>query len=49
MDLGIDGIFTDEILQMADKFPEQLLDAGRAISDPPQWEENWQGNVPPMP
>ena len=49
MDLGIDGIFTDEIEAMAKRFPEQLRDAGNLMSDPQDWDESWLSTIPPMP
>ena len=49
VDLGIDGIFTDELERMGKRFPEQLRDAGNAMADPQDWDENWIGSIPPMP
>ncbi len=49
MDLGIDGIFTDELEIMARRFPEQLADAGHRMNDPMEWDASWLGTIPPMP
>ena len=49
MDLGIDGIFTDELERMARRFPEKLSDAGNRMNDPQDWDASWLGTVPPMP
>ena len=49
IDLGIDGIFTDQLNHMAKRFPERLRDAGNAMADPQDWDESWIGSIPPMP
>ena len=49
IDLGIDGIFTDQLSHMAKRFPEQLRDAGNAMADPQDWDQGWIGSIPPMP
>ncbi len=49
MDLGIDGIFTDDLARMAQHFPEQLSDTGHRMNDPQDWDASWLGTIPPMP
>lgn len=47
--LGVDGIFTDQLEIMAQRFTQQLNDAGRPMSDPFDADGDWQSVVPPMP
>ena len=50
LSLGIDGIFTDQLEMMAKRFPAQLRDAGKPMSDPlDDAAIDWLSVVPPMP
>ncbi len=50
LDIGVDGIFTDNLEAMARRFPVQLTDAGKKmISQPAMPEGAWAPIVPPMP
>lgn len=48
LDLGVDGIFTDNLAVMARQFPEQLGDAGRPMRDPVDADAVRPVIVPPI-
>ena len=48
LDMGVDGIFTDNLEVIAKQFPAQLGDAGRAIQDPVEANFAWPAIVPPI-
>lgn len=48
LDMGVDGIFTDNLEVMAKRFPEQLVDAGKPMHDPVDPDFIWPVIVPPM-
>jgi glycerophosphoryl diester phosphodiesterase len=47
--MGVDGIFTDNLADMAKRFPAQLHDGGRAMREEQVFDVNWLNVVPPMP
>ncbi len=48
--MGVDGIFTDRLDLVAQRFPEHLVDTGRPIRDPlDDADADWRNVVPPMP
>lgn len=50
MRMGIDGIFTDALSEMAKAFPVQLGDAGKPMSEPvDDMLADWTAVPPPMP
>lgn len=50
LNLGVDGIFTDELALMADHFRAQLSDTGRPMFDPvDDMDLAWRVAPPPMP
>lgn len=48
LEMGVDGIFTDNLEVMAKHFPAQLVDAGRAIRAPESDSFVWPLSVPPI-
>jgi glycerophosphoryl diester phosphodiesterase len=48
LEIGVDGIFTDNLKVLAQRFPEQLADAGRPICDPVETGITWPLDVPPL-
>jgi glycerophosphoryl diester phosphodiesterase len=48
LDIGIDGIFTDNLDAVARRFAHQLTDSGKAMYSEPEANE-WMNVVPPMP
>jgi glycerophosphoryl diester phosphodiesterase len=50
LDIGVDGIFTDNLEAMARRFPAQLTNAGKPMYSQPEMPEGgWMAVVPPMP
>jgi glycerophosphoryl diester phosphodiesterase len=48
LDMGVDGMFTDNLEVMAKQFPEELHDAGRPMREPAEPEFVWPTPVPPF-
>ena len=48
LDMGVDGIFTDNLEVMAKQFPAELSDAGRPTREPAEPEFIWPTPVPPF-
>lgn len=48
LDMGVDGIFTDNLETVARQFPAQLVDAGRPMRDPVDPDFVWPAIVPPI-
>ena len=48
LDMGVDGIFTDNLEVMAKQFPAELSDAGRPMREPAEPEFIWPMPVPPF-
>lgn len=48
LDMGVDGIFTDNLEVMAKHFPAQLSDAGKRMHDPVDPDFVWPTTVPPI-
>lgn len=48
LDMGVDGIFTDNLEIVAKHFAAQLVDAGRPMRDPADPDFVWPAIVPPI-
>ncbi len=48
LEIGVDGIFTDNLAEMAKHFPAQLGDAGKSMHDPVDADFAWPATVPPI-
>ena len=48
LEMGVDGIFTDNLEVMAQQFPEQLTDAGKPIPNPGDSDFVWPLDIPPI-
>lgn len=47
LDMGVDGIFTDNLAVLAQQFPEQLTDAGQPLRNPVGLDFAWPLDIPP--
>ena len=48
LEMGVDGVFTDNLHEMAKHFPEQLVDVARPMQDPIDPNFIWPVVVPPI-